>query len=340
MSQATLTIIVPTYNRATHLFILLEALRAELQGLEGFVEVLVSDNASTDSTSEVTASAAHDWPALKIQRHVQNLGPDGNFLSCIPRVSTRYFWIIGDDDCPKRGVLPMVVQLLTERMPALVYMQSEWVNPLLGPDQGESVDELCVSDLPALQFAKALHVWVTFISGMVIDKNRLLAVLGDHSINRFDATSLVQLGWVLPLLKSEGPFLFISNSCMLATKDNSGGYSLLTVFGVNFTRIVNETFGVNHPLSRALIDGNITQFLPGLIWNARSNWKRSSHTTESPWRALSEQLGSRCIYWVLLVPLGRLPRLLAQPFFQTWRVLNRLRREWRKRLGAKMKVTV
>lgn len=336
MSQATLTIIVPTYNRATHLVTLLEALRAELQGLETLVEVLVSDNASTDSTPEVTAAAVHEWPALKIQRHDQNLGPEGNFLSCIPRVSTRYFWIIGDDDCPKRGVLAKVVQLLTERKPALLYMQSEWVNPLLGPDQGEAVGNLRVSNLTALKYAEALHVWVTFISGIVIDKQRLPVVLGNHSINRFDATSLVQLGWVLPLLKSEGPFLFVANRCILATKDNTGGYGLLTVFGVNFTRIVNETFGDNHPLSNALINGNITQYLPGLIWGNRNTQQYSSHTKESPWGALNEQLGSSWLYWVLLVPLGRLPPLLAKPLFAVWRVLNRLRSEWRQHFGAEI----
>ncbi|WP_416545685.1 glycosyltransferase family 2 protein [Limnohabitans sp. DCL3] len=336
MTQAILTIIVPTYNRATHLVTLLEALRAELQGLETLVKVLVSDNASTDSTPEVTAEAAHDWPALKIQRHDQNLGPEGNFLSCIPRVSTRYFWIIGDDDCPKRGVIAKLVRLLVEKRPALLYMQSEWVNPILGPDQGETVGDLRVSDLTTLQFAEAVHVWVTFISGMVIDKDRLLDVLGDHCINRFDATSLVQLGWVLPLLRSEGPFLFISDRCVLATKDNSGGYGLLTVFGANFPRIVSETFGASHPLSRALIDGHIMQYLPGLIWGARSSGRRVLHTPESPWVALNEQLGSRWLYWLLIVPLGRLPRFMAQPFFQTWRVLNRLRRVWRQYFGADM----
>ena len=296
MSHAILTIIVPTYNRAAHLAVLLSALRSELRGLESLVEVLVSDNASTDTTPEVTAAAASDWPALSIQRHDINIGPEGNFLSCLPRVSTRFFWIIGDDDCPKRGVLPKVVQLLTARKPALIYMQSEWVNPLLGPDQGQAVGNLRVSELTALQFAKALHVWVTFISGMVVDKDCLPSVLGDHGINRYDATSLVQLGWVLPLLRSEGPFLFISDSCMLATKDNSGGYGLLTVFGVNFTRIVNETFGANHQLSRALIDGNITQYLPGLIWG----WAHAGSTgccwcrwvaSRAGWRSPSSRPG-------------------------------------------------
>ena len=45
-----LTIGIPTYNRAKFLRRLLEQLRTELAGLDGQVEVLVSDNASTDDT--------------------------------------------------------------------------------------------------------------------------------------------------------------------------------------------------------------------------------------------------------------------------------------------------
>ena len=268
MSHAILTIIVPTYNRATQLHVLLTALHSELQGLEAFVEVLVSDNASTDSTPEITAAAACGWPALTIQRHDRNLGPEGNFLSCVPRVLTRYFWIIGDDDCPKRGVLAKVVTLLTERRPALLYMHSEWVDPLLGPDQGEAIGVLRVSDLSALQFAEALHVWVTFISGMVIDKERLLNALGEHSIDRFNATSLVQLGWVLPLLTTTGPFLYIKTACVFASKGNSGGYNVLKVFGNNFHCIIKTFFGDLGGLSKfgdSMIFRTNVHYLPGLI---------------------------------------------------------------------------
>lgn len=318
MSHAILTIIVPTYNRATNLDVLLSALRSELRGLESLIEVLVSDNASTDSTPEVTAAAASECPGLNIQRHDINIGPEGNFLSCVPRVSTRYFWIIGDDDCPKRGVLAKVVQLLTDKKPALLYMQSEWVDLILGPDQGEKIDVLKLSELSAIEFAKALHVWTTFISGMVIDKNRLSFELGDHSINRFDDTSLVQLGWVLPLLKSEGPFLYVSDRCVLATKENSGGYPLLTVFGVNFPKIAKEVFGEKSKITYTLINESMINNLPGRIWRQRKN-PQKAYSTENPWPQMHGQLKSYILYWILIFPLMKLPRFSAFYVYLIWR---------------------
>lgn len=334
MSSPILTIIVPTFKRSANLAILLQTLREETAAVETDVVVYVSDNCSPDDTPEIVARAAENWPILRSHRHATNVGLDRNFCHAVDAVQTRWFWIIGDDDLPKRGVVAQIVALLRARQPALLYMQSEWMNPVLNADQGEHVGKLQIASLSSYQFAKTVHVWVTFISGMVVDKELLLANLGAHSIRRFDTTYLAQLGWVLPLLKSDGPFLFLPDRCIIATKDNTGGYGLLTVFGVNFTRIVNESFGYRHPLAQALINGNISQYLPGLVWGARSRISTTTHTDERPWRALTGQLGPHWLYWMLIVPLGRFPRWLAQPFFQTWRVVNRLRREWQSRLRS------
>ena len=326
MSSPLLTIVVPTYNRAENLGLLLGALRAELNGLESQVQVLVSDNASTDQTPEITGAMARDWDALTVQRHIINLGPDGNFCSGVHRVTTRYFWIIGDDDCPKSGVIAKILRLLSERQPALVYMQSEWLNPITGPEQGTPVGDLDVEWMEAEIFAKSVHVWVTFISGMVIDKTRLESALGKNKIERFNQTNLVQLGWIFPLLMTGGPFAFIRNKCILATSDNSGGYKLLTVFGVNFTRITRESFGKESVLTRLFIRGNLINHLPNVVWRGRKSAVRKTHESENTWEVLNREIGSYLIYWLLLVPLGRFPRWIMQPVFQSWRVLSYLRR--------------
>ncbi|HEX4509955.1 MAG TPA: glycosyltransferase family 2 protein [Burkholderiaceae bacterium] len=325
-SFPVLTVIVPTFNRADCLALLLRTLREECVGLESAVQVLVSDNASTDRTPEVTAAAQVSCPELKVQRHPRNTGPDENFCSAIDRVETRWFWIIGDDDCPKRGVLARVVALLRERAPALLYMQSEWLNPVTGPDQGEPVGALHVEALDAAGFARRVHVWLTFISGVVVDRSRLGPDFRGAAPRRFTGTSLVQLGWALPALAGPGPFLFVHERCMLATKDNTGGYPLLTVFGAGFARIADETFGPGSRLARILIGRTIVNYLPGLLWGAR-HAPSGRHAAEDPWPAMRAQLGGRAMFWLLLVPLGRFPHWLAQPVYQAWRVFHRLSRD-------------
>ncbi len=333
MPTPLLTIIVPTYKRSANLAVLLQTLREETSTIGEDVVVQVSDNCSPDDTPQVVARIAEGWPALRGHRHATNIGADRNFCHCVEAVQTRWFWIIGDDDLPKRGVIAQMVGLLRERQPALLYMQSEWMNPVRNPEQGERVGTLRVSELDAESFARALHIWVTYISGMVIDRERLDLVLQAQPIDRFTGSSLVQLGWVLPLLKAQGPFIFVKDRGVLATTDNSGGYPLLTVFCVNFPRIVNDIFGKASPLSQALLGSAMSKFLPGRIWAARTSTS-GAYSAEDPWKEMRHQLGDKWMYWILLMPIGRLPMYLAQPLYQSWRILNRLRIEWMRLLSA------
>jgi abequosyltransferase len=324
--DALLTIIVPTYNRADKLELLLTALRSELAGLASDVQVVVSDNASSDRTPELTQAVQAEWPDLVVRRQATNVGADENFCSCVDLVRSRYFWIMGDDDLPKTGVLRRLVMLLRERNPWLVYMQSEWFAPVTGPDQGVPVDELHVHELDTAAFARRVHIWFTFISGIVINREELLRCLGDQTIRRFTGSNLVQLGWILPLLRAGGRYAFVEDRCILATKDNSGGYALLTVFGVNFPRTVKETLGASNPLTGAILRRSVLHYLPGLIWGGRGR-TATRHQAESPWPGMRRELGDLPMFWLLLVPLGRFPRWLAQPFYQSWRVFHRLNRE-------------
>lgn len=321
-----LTIAIPTYNRVAALRLLLQSLRAELEGLDGIVQIMVSDNASTDATPQLLQEMRAQWPAMIARSNPKNVGPESNFCECLDRIDSRYFWILGDDDMPKTGVIRRLAVLLTSQSPDLLYLQSEWVNPVTGPSQGVPVPELHCESLSQIDFARRVHVWCTFISGMVVNRERLLAALGGESIRRYVGSSLVQLGWVFPLLRNGTKFLFVSDPCVLATKDNTGGYALLTVFGTNFSRIVREAFREQPRIANMLIARNMSRYLPGIIWSSRTQ-SGQSFVAENPWPDLQNALGTKPLFWLLLLPLGRLPRYAALPFYQSWRVVNRLSRE-------------
>jgi glycosyltransferase involved in cell wall biosynthesis len=318
-----LTIIVPTYNRAENLAFLLEALQRDCKPVQETVSVLVSDNASTDGTGEVIKAMQAKWPELRAYRHDINCGADENFCSAVDKVETRYFWIIGDDDCPRSGLVGALVELLVGESPALVYMQSKWTAQIVSAEQAKAIDGLRIEYLDSDEFARRVHVWVTYISGHVVDRSVLLRALNTNTIRRFSNTNLVQLGWILPILQSKERLAFIKDRCVLATVGNSGGYALLTVFGVNFSRIVSESLGHGSRLARLFIGRNIACYLPGLIWLARTV-DGGRHHKEDPWPAMRRELNGRLLFWVLLVPLGKFPLVIAGPLFLLWKALRRI----------------
>jgi len=324
MTSPMLTIVVPTYNRAGSLELLLRTLRHEIQGLEQDVRIIVSDNASTDRTRLLLSDMLVEWPTLHVRRNETNLGADGNFLACIKEVSSRYCWFISDDDLPKPGVVQRVFALLKEIRPKLVYLQSEWVAPLTSNTQGEPVPHITAHVMDGLSFVKRVHTWLTFISGVIFDRQALEEALEGEPIDRFTGTSLVQLGWILPLARlKSGRFVIVSQRCILATKGNTGGYPLLTVFGTRLTEIARAALGNDSPLARALVRGNLLGYLPLLIWAARTS-SIGRHDAENPWPALRRSLHGHPVYWILLVPLGRFPRWAAFLAFQLWRVYFRV----------------
>jgi abequosyltransferase len=308
-----LTIIIPTYNRADCLSLLLTSLTNELHGVEDKVSILIGDNASTDLTPSVTSAFLGKHPTAQLLRHPKNLGPDENFCSCIDNVISKYFWIFGDDDLPKPGVLRYIVQLLSSQKPDLVYLNSEWMKHITGPNDSEQVANLSAIRLTSEDFSRKVNVWVTFISGMIINLDRLYELNPGLSTRRFSGTSLVQLGWVLPLLMTGNRFYMIVQRCVLATSGNTGGYELFKVFGKNFPLILNDVCGENSNETKKIREILSWDFIPNLLWSSRFGGTQ---------RFIEEDLLKSLVlfnktiaYWAIFFPIIKFSKTLATPFF-------------------------
>lgn len=315
-----LTIIIPTYNRAACLRMLLEALRVELRGLDGHVAVIIGDNASTDDTPAVAQNFASIWPETRLLRHKENLGPDENFCRCVEQVSSSYFWIIGDDDLPRAGAIQPLLIMLREHQPDLVYLSSMWTTVLACHDESLHVNDLEASLLDRVTFARRVHVWTTFISGSIVKR----ALAPDYSLRRFTGSHLVQLGWVLGALRNGSRFVHVATPCVLATSGNSGGYSLLKVFGNNFQRIAREAMSGSHELE-SVAEGMIRRaslaYLPDLVWAFRQNRVGSFDPSENVTAALKPELGSSLAYRFLIQPLSIASPSIAIRLVQLARVM-------------------
>ena len=73
-----LTIAIPTWNRASFLALNLERLSQEGLNTWDLVEVLISDNASTDGTQRVVSEAVAVGMPVRYIRNAENIGSDAN----------------------------------------------------------------------------------------------------------------------------------------------------------------------------------------------------------------------------------------------------------------------
>lgn len=95
-----LSICIPTYNRASRLQLCLQSIEAASIGIDQSFEVLVSNNASTDNTSEILRNWSFKNPRIsfKVVSNQSNLGAYYNITRIIEQAAgSKLFWLTDDD---------------------------------------------------------------------------------------------------------------------------------------------------------------------------------------------------------------------------------------------------
>lgn len=103
-----LSIGIPTFNRANCIE---RAIDSALNQESINVEVIVSDNCSSDDTSNVLKKYRSN-ARVKYLRNSFNLGPVSNYNRCLEKASGLYFMILGDDDWLSANYGHVLIQTL------------------------------------------------------------------------------------------------------------------------------------------------------------------------------------------------------------------------------------
>ena len=116
-----LSVCIPTYNRAPRLGVTLERFADVLRNSSNRsdVEVVISDNASTDATAGVVRAALGALAGTRVRVYTQreNLGAEGNFKFLYEHAAGEYVLLWGDDDTLNHGQLDLLVRDLREHAP-------------------------------------------------------------------------------------------------------------------------------------------------------------------------------------------------------------------------------
>ncbi|MGN0811931.1 MAG: glycosyltransferase [Candidatus Coproplasma sp.] len=105
-----LTIAIPTYNGSKTITKLLDILTPQLTD---DIEVLISDNCSTDITSDLISGYIKKYNIRYIRNEV-NIGPDANFLQCMLNAKGKYTFLISDDDIIVENAICKIREFLIE----------------------------------------------------------------------------------------------------------------------------------------------------------------------------------------------------------------------------------
>ncbi len=326
-----LTIAIPTFNRAAQLESLLLALEPQAAGRPE-VEVFVADNASPDETPEVIAAAVRRYALagarLRTHRHPVNTGSDANFAFCFAQAEGHFFWMCGDDDLIVPDAVGEVLAILraADGTPAqidLLYATSYGYRDDFRAERTEDPFRRRVHTIrDAHTFALVVNIMFTFISGIVVNRDRL-HLLARESPEAFIGTNLVQLSWSLPLLLEHRCSAVLWTRPVAARVGNAHGYSLGRVFGRQLASVVERLLPGRPDLSGPIVNVALRRWLPSVAVEFRGE-QTDRLDLEQAHAEFRSVFGRNPRYWLFTYPALKLPLPAARIYTRATAAASKL----------------
>ena len=315
------SICIPTYNRAAYLKRNLDCLLREInEQNSSLIEVLVSDNASTDDTEDVVRAVIQRGLKVAYIRNVENIGSDANFLQCVQCASGKYVLLLGDDDILLPGAVSALVQILQEDEYGVVYLTSTGVELEDKDIPQVDVHHVCKEVYTdANDFLHRVSFIITFMSGNIFNK-RLL----NQQINYADfcGSNFVQVPLYITAALNAKKNVFLSQFFVGVTEENGGGYGIFDVFGRKFNEILRKM--IPYGLSEVTIQKINNELLRRhFSYLMVANKKQKTYVPEKI-DALKQMYGKNWRFWVFDYPVYWLPYPLAAGYYFCERVVNKL----------------
>jgi glycosyltransferase involved in cell wall biosynthesis len=311
LDKPLLTIAIPTYNRATCLDLGLSQIFKQLNRDEPSVEILISNNNSTDDTEEIVDKYILSGHTITYIKNDNNIGSDRNLLQCFNKARGKYVWIMGDDDVLLDGSLVKILRILGTGDYGLIYLNSYgFIDDYIAEQphirlQGHTV----YSDVN--KFISKSNYFMSFISVNIVNKKRV----DEDNLAQFVDTNLVHFVWILSALFNAGENVIVNEFSVAARMYNSGGYKLCEVFAVRANKIFD--FFVSKGIDRKKFDiiNNklLFKYFPAQIIRCRTNLLKLF--AEDYFQTLYPLYKSYANFWIFTVPAIYLPIKIGKLMF-------------------------
>jgi abequosyltransferase len=235
--KPVLSICIPTYNRASFLVMSLQAVCDQISySISHLIEIIVVNNASTDSTEQVVRLSFEKYKDLDFkyfQRDI-NIGHDNVYL-CTEFAQGDYVLILSDDDVIVKGSIERIIKIIQET-PNLKAISLNLCdlseNGVINTDKQQyPIPKIETDSNKSLAF---LSSYITFISSVVFKRSLINA----ETVNRFRGNSTIQSIAFAQAIMSEGIHVHLADA-MVAGRVGNAKYNFLKIFTQDFVQYLD-----------------------------------------------------------------------------------------------------
>ena len=224
---------MPTYNRLHHIQRQIQYFINEIETVDlKNVEVIVSNNASTDDTRMFLAQYEGKFEWLRINNNKENIGAYPNMTLLVQMAKGKYVWIPGDDDYLKKGLVSKVVGLLSCNNLSYLYLSRRIINEqtkkivLEGKKHCVDYDKpIKISYSQIVSLLKENFSDLKFQTSSIFKREKALQFYSEAKIYPKDPQASCHSLFKAMRSMQEGDSYFISDICVLNGMDISWGNS-------------------------------------------------------------------------------------------------------------------
>ncbi|MGN0030429.1 MAG: glycosyltransferase family 2 protein [Candidatus Gastranaerophilaceae bacterium] len=250
--QPLLSICIPTYNRAELLEQTIESIVVEKVFQNTFdVEIVISDNCSSDKTQEICNKYVQEFPNKIIyNRESNNIGADNNFTKVLSLANGKLLKLNNDKCMFLPGALDIILQFIKNNLKEKnILFFSNGVQNFYKEDSCNEEYYICHNINDLLNIASHRITWIGAFSIWKED---------------FENYKDFQTGISLQLLQTKILLEFLEqNRKIIVSKDNllrvlptnnNGGYNPAKIFGVNYLNILIAKYYKNGTLNKKVYE--------------------------------------------------------------------------------------
>ncbi|BBJ00650.1 glycosyl transferase [Ferrigenium kumadai] len=316
-----LTIAIPTWNRQEYLRQNLRQLKAEIDTVgHHLVEVLVSDNCSTDATPDVVREAQEDGLPVRYVRNAENLGWALNFAQCVDLANGKYLLLFGDDDVLCNGTLSLLLEQLAAGDYGVICLRPYGYDKDYRLENPGGEGRIRRFD-DAGRFLVSISQYFTLTSALVINRT----MLSNVDSRQFIHTNLATFHLVLRAALAAKSNLYIEKFLVASKRQNSFSYEYYKVFVNEFWSIIDQhvQYGLSKEALRSLETWRLLTYYPFYMLDLRTSGRGDLEGTDL---ALNARFHDRLLFKYWVRPILRLPRPLAIMWGTLAMTLGRLAR--------------
>lgn len=246
-----LSICIPTYNRAD----ILKDTLSRIVSYKSFVddvELVISDNCSTDHTQEVCEAFASQYENVRYYRNEVNIH-DRNFISVLDKANGLYLKLINDSCYPTEEGIAFMKTVIREHSSSQtpLFFTNGWARPK---------EEELIKCSHLDDYIHHVSVMVTFNNLFGVWKQTWDSI--EHK-ERFASLKLQQVDWTFGIVSKGGALIYNRHILEITTvlrKVDRRGYNYFEVLLDNYYGIM-QGYADQDLISQETIDNDKRHFL-------------------------------------------------------------------------------